>query len=37
LPRFEANIVKPGDAGYVFDKRVDFPTGDDAEPSDWDD
>jgi len=29
--------VKRGDAGFVFDKRVDFPSGDDVEPSDWDD
>jgi hypothetical protein len=33
--RFEKNRLQPGDAGYVYDKRVDFsgPTA----PADWDD
>eukprot|EP00953_Heterococcus_sp_UTEX-ZZ885_P034635 17916-Heterococcus_DN1.PRE.2 len=32
---FEQSLVKPGDAGYVHDKRVDFAPA--AESTDWDD
>lgn len=32
--KFEANRLKPGDPGYVYDRQVEFegPT----EPTDWD-
>lgn len=33
--RFEANRLKPGDEGYVWDKAVDF--GKPSEAADWDD
>lgn len=32
---FEASVLRPGDPGYEFDKRVDFNT-DDASESSWD-
>jgi centrosomal protein CEP19 len=32
---FEAKRVKPGDPGYVWDKRVEFTPSEEA--SDWDD
>jgi hypothetical protein len=31
---FNANLLKPGDMGYVYDKRVEFEEG--TEPSEWD-
>ena len=33
--RFEANRLKPGDPGYVYDKAVDFEAP--SEAADWDD
>lgn len=32
---FEATVVRPGDPGFQFDKRIDFNT-DDASESSWD-
>jgi len=32
---FEAHVLKPGDPGYIFDKRVEFAPS--TEPSAWDD
>ncbi len=32
---FEANAIKPGDPGYVYDKRVSFTAP--QEASEWDD
>lgn len=32
---YDDNRIKPGDEGYIFDKRVDF--GQASEPSAWDD
>jgi centrosomal protein CEP19 len=32
---FEATVLRPGDPGFLFDKRVDFNT-DDASESSWD-
>jgi len=32
---FEATVLRPGDPGYEFDKRVDF-NADDASESSWD-
>lgn len=32
--KFEANRLKPGDPGYVWDKAVDFDTP--TETADWD-
>ena len=31
---FERNAIKPGDAGFEYDMRVDFPEAN--EPCDWD-
>ena len=31
---FEKRLVRPGDAGYEYDKQVDY--DDPSEPSDWD-
>ena len=33
--QFGANLLKPGDAGFQYDKRVDFDAAN-AAPSDWD-
>jgi centrosomal protein CEP19 len=32
---FAANVVKPGDPGYVYDKQVEFTTP--TQANEWDD
>ena len=32
---FEKKLLRPGDAGYEYDRQVDY--GEPSEPSDWDD
>ena len=33
---FAANALKPGDAGYEYDKRVEFAAAEEAEECSWD-